>query len=138
MTCAGSRSRGINSALLQGISPKTASKLTLACLHNSLNGYHFLSHIDFQGDQTGFVVLLRQIYHLPLPTALAVARGVELDDNTLAALPIVSLQPGAFAMPIGQLASPYLEHLMQNFSTLFSRIGVPDLPHDFQQYFVGG
>jgi len=31
-----------------------------------------------------------------------------------------------FAMPIGEIVSPYVEHLLQTFSHLFGRIGLPD------------
>jgi hypothetical protein len=31
-----------------------------------------------------------------------------------------------FAMPIGELTSPQVEHLLQTFSFLFGRIGLPD------------
>ena len=126
-------------AALQQVSPRAAFRLKLDCLRNSLNGYHFLSHIDPIGAHTGFVILLRQIYHLPLPAALAVAKGADLQDSTVATLTAsITPKPDGFAMPIGQLVSPYVEHLMQNFSTLFARIGVPDLPHDFQHHLAGG
>ena len=126
-------------AALEEISPKFASRLRVECLRNALNGYYFLSHIDSEGPHTGFVVLLRQIYHLPLPTALAVANGTDLQHDTLSsAISPLTRDPPEFAMPIGQLVSPYLEHLMQNFSTLFARIGIPDLPQDLQRHLAGG
>ncbi|ARK80125.1 hypothetical protein BOC40_06590 [Burkholderia pseudomallei] len=31
-----------------------------------------------------------------------------------------------YALPVAKLASPWIEHLMQNFALLFSRIGVRD------------
>ena len=123
---------------LKGISPRNASNLKRACLRNGLSGYHFLSHIDFEGQHTGFVVLLRQVYHLPIRIALAVARGMETDTNTSTSTIFVTLKPGSFAMPIGQVASPYMEHLMQNFATLFSRIGIPDPPAEFEDHLLKG
>ena len=123
---------------LQDIAPKAASGMKRECLRNSLNGYYFLSHIDPAGDHSGFVVLLRQIYHLPLSAALAVAEGLHLDGAApLAAVATLAQDPDGFAMPIGQLASPYLEHLMQSFAALFARIGVPDLPDEFQTNLTG-
>ena len=35
------------------------------------------------------------------------------------------------ALPIGQVRSPNIEHLMQAFSTLFGRIGLTDLDESY-------
>jgi hypothetical protein len=34
-------------------------------------------------------------------------------------------------MPVGVLSSPFIEHLMQSFSSMFARIGLPDLENEY-------
>src|SRR5262249_11838328 len=100
-------------------------------LKGRLAGFYFVPVIEFDGPDDGFVVLLREVRHLPRAVAGAVGAGLirPLDDSGLATfMPHLSFVGDDFAMPIGQLPSPLTEHVMQSFTMLFSRIGLEDLP----------
>lgn len=100
-------------------------------LKGRLTGFYFLPAVEFNGPDDGFVVLLREVRHLPRMVARAVGAGaaIPLNEPDVAALsPHLSFSPVDFAMPIGQLPSPLIEHVMQSFTMLFSRIGLDDLP----------
>lgn len=97
-----------------------------------LAGYYFLKTIAPDEQETGFVALLREISHLPRGLARLIAGGLEADNHELTEkgewLAYVDFSTDDFAMPLGQLESPHVEHLLQTFSTLFGRIGLPDTP----------
>ena len=102
-------------------------------LDQRLNGYYFLPSVAPKDDQPGYVVLLRQVRHISRDLARRVGAGLTRDEysseygNKPELLGSLSFLQEEFAMPIGALRSPYIEHLMQVFSSLFSRIGLPDL-----------
>jgi hypothetical protein len=98
-----------------------------------LNGYYFLPSIIPDQEAPGHVVLLRQVQHIPRDLAARIGSGLSeeiyaLDCKERAEFSDrLSYAVEKFAMPIGALSSPHVEHLMQVFSTLFVRIGLPDL-----------
>ena len=98
-----------------------------------LLGFYFLSQIEFDGADAGYVVCLRDVRHISRDVAAQVGCGLpkprgetprEIDT-------CLSFAHEDFAMPIGTLPSPLLEHLMQTFSLLFGRIGLADLPDSY-------
>lgn len=96
---------------------------------NQLSGYYFLSNVgDTEFESAfGYVALLREIHHIPRQTAKSIASGVEKPENydsVLQSIPNYSVFD--FSMVVGKVASPWMEHIMQQFSLLFSRIGLPD------------
>lgn len=102
------------------------------CMHQSLAGYYFLPSITPIEDRDGFVVLLREVRHMPRVLAGMMANGLgrdkyasicaEQSDN----IGRLSFRQDDFAQPIGRIRSPEIEHLMQMFALLFTRIGVTD------------
>lgn len=93
--------------------------------------------------QCGYVALLREVKHIPRELALAIASGLDAD----AYLALQQQQPECagrlavgkddFSLPLGILRSPDIEHLMQEFSWLFGRIGIEDLdPIDARSLFI--
>lgn len=112
--------------------PKIRDSLLKELVHQNLGGYYFLSRVEPAGEDTGFVVLLREVQVMSRELAAAVADGIDAkqlaDSPTLAASRPLALDigPGELAMPIAILRSPHIEHLMQTFSYIFSRIGLPD------------
>ncbi len=98
----------------------------------NMTGYYFIPKIDSNGDDLGYVVLMREVRHIPRALAILIARGLDVAtyDQNLSGNPSLAgrlvFDETGFSMPIGQLTSPTLEHLMQNFSLLFTRIGVAD------------
>lgn len=98
---------------------------------NRLVGYYLLRGVPNIHDQSlgDYVALLREIHHMPSPMARRIARGLSKDE-------VVSHPPvtcprfvGAddYSMPIARLKSPWIEHLMQSLTLVFSRVGVEDV-----------
>ena len=121
--------------LARGVANKHSSDrdtLLRELVHHKLNGYYFLPSIAPNGSDQGYVVLLREIRHIPRDLAARIGDGISAEEYAAlcAERPHfgsrLSFEREPFGMPIGLLASPYTEHLMQVFSMLFSRIGLPD------------
>jgi len=112
--------------------PKLRDALLSELVHNNLGGFYFLRSIEPSGSDLGHVVLLREIQSLPRELAHAIADGLSPDvyENMCHSSPSfrhkLSITPDDFSYPLGQLLSPHLEHLLQTFAWLFSRIGLPD------------
>lgn len=114
-------------------SPAKVSDLIRRLSKHSVSGYYFLETIH-PDDSTpsGYVCLLREVATLPKRIAEKIATG--LDATTLAQLnaghqatpPPLTIAIDDLAMPIAQLTSPTIEHILQAFSHLFGRIGISD------------
>lgn len=102
-----------------------------------LNGYYFLPSISPDHPLTGHVVLLRQIQHVPRLLASMICSGLSQEEYSEECkvrpdfIQRLAFGDEDFAMPVGLLKSPYIEHLMQTFSAIFSRIGLPDLDNSY-------
>lgn len=106
---------------------------------NRLNGFYFLPAVTPSEASPGYVVLMRQVRHLGREIAHCMASGVSREEIApIGGTPnSLSFEFEDFAMPVGTLQSPYIEHLMQAFSTLFSRIGLPDLDPNYLEALWG-
>jgi hypothetical protein len=113
--------------------PKLRDAVLKELVSQSLSGYYFLSCVEPQGDDKGYVVLLREVQTMSREVAAAVAEGIDAQQlaasSTLASTRRVALDigPDEIAMPIAALQPPHIEHLMQTFSTIFTRIGLPNI-----------
>lgn len=98
-----------------------------------LNGYYFLETVTSENKPTGYIVLLREVRHIPRELAYWIANGLSKSEYEAAyaqnkeLFGRLSFCEEEVSMPMGLLQSPDIEHLMQVFSFLFSRIGLPDL-----------
>lgn len=98
---------------------------------NKLSGFYLLRDMPMLDDSKGdFVALLREIHHIPSTLAREIVAGLTKDswaqrDQSAASCPRFWGRDD-LAAPVAKLRSPWIEHLMQNFSLLFSRIGVAD------------
>lgn len=98
---------------------------------NNLSGFYLLREMPMLDDTKGdFVALLREIHHIPSALAREMVAGLTKDswlerDESTASCPRF-WGDDDLAAPVAKLRSPWIEHLMQNFSLLFSRIGVAD------------
>jgi hypothetical protein len=112
-------------AVLAGYKRVTSEKLIKDIWSNKLQGYYFLDEIGNteHSSSLGYVVLLREIHHLPANVAKKIALGVDSESPDGDEL---NFSVFDFSQAIGKLKSPWVEHLMQNFSLLFSRIGLTD------------
>lgn len=117
---------------LYGLNDKLSSTLLKELVEHRLNGYYFLPSIDDSHDDPGFVILLREVRHIRDDIARRVANGLELrpweDDSKFDGL---TFGVDKFAMPVGELTSPAVEHVMQTFGQLFGRIGLDDPPKEY-------
>lgn len=113
--------------------PKHLTRLIRELVEHKLQGYYFLREIG-AGPMLGYVGLLREVSFLPRELTKKIAEGVdkaalELSSSRLAAY--LSFDADDFAMPVGQLLSPDIEHLLQSFSLMFGRIGLDNPSPDF-------
>ncbi|UPU34780.1 hypothetical protein M1B72_15160 [Geomonas paludis] len=124
-------------AELRTMNQKMFDKYIGDCMARKLSEYYYLPAIWAGKDEgNGYVVLMRQIQSLPFALADAVAGGLEYPkykamsaENESYRGKLMFQTEDDFAMPIGQLSSPNLEHLMQSFSNLYTRIGLENLPN---------
>jgi hypothetical protein len=121
--------------------PKVASGIVRECVQYRLNSYYFLSSIDPQDEErAGYVVLLREVQTLTPALSHAVVCGLDsvkyeriCSTDPLSAGKL-DFTVDDFAMPISQIQSPNIEHLMQSFAMLFLRIGIEDMNRDYIEH----
>lgn len=95
-------------------------------------GHYFLEKISEEdGYAKGYVCLLREVVTLPRNVAEKLGKG--LDHATHQSLfngevftSGLSISQDDLAMPVIEIGSPTIEHILQSFSQLFGRIGVAD------------
>lgn len=123
--------------------PQSISKRIMAESNQLLTGkmqdFYFIDDVegicgDAQNRQPlGFVALLRDIRTISRELALSIAEGVDpqqlncLKKNDPTTHQLVLGEDG-FSYPVGELISPFVEQLLQNFSILFGRIGTKNIP----------
>lgn len=101
-------------------------------VQNKITGYYFLPAVEEGEDPVEHVVLLRQLQSLPQPIAKAVARGLDVADTSQQDVTgRLSFAKETFAMPVGEVPSPEIEHILQCFSMLYGRIGVTDATTEY-------
>lgn len=116
-------------ASLHEMNSKVSCALIKDLVLQKLSGYYFLPDISDSGSGDGFVILLREVRNIPKDVAERVASGLDEDEaRNGRAGSYLSYACDPFAMPVGELTSPEVEHVMQAFSVLFGRIGVEDFP----------
>lgn len=98
---------------------------------NRMSGFYLLRDMpSLSGNDGNYVALLREIHHIPTALTREIVLGISKEAWT-------SRNAGEMrcprfcatddlAAPVAKLKSPWIEHLMQNFTMLFARIGVVD------------
>jgi len=116
-------------SLLAGKTTITQSILA-ELLGHKLSGYYYLSSIGELTENTslhGYVVVLREVRTIYRETARLIVEGVSKDKiDPSKAYSGVSFDVFDFVYPVAELRSPWVEHLLQVFCTMFGRIGVED------------
>lgn len=111
--------------------PATTECVIKELSKNKLSGFYLLRDMPvLDGTKGDFVALLREIHHIPSTLAREIVAGITKDswlerDESAVSCPRFWGEDD-LAAPVAKLRSPWIEHLMQNFSLLFSRIGVAD------------
>jgi hypothetical protein len=117
---------------------KLVRSLIIECARHRLTGYYFIPSLDSESrDDSGYVVLLRETQYLPPALTTLMAKGLADTEfeilcgrhPDLAGKLAFDLED--FCYPLGKLRSPEIEHLLQEFAYLFSRVGVADLAADY-------
>lgn len=95
-----------------------------------VTGFYFLERLHAGDAPKGYVCLLREINTIPQHIAERLATGISKAEWTEHYASVsrncLSFDKDDFGMPISQIGSPTIEHVMQCFSNLFGRIGLPD------------
>lgn len=95
-------------------------------------GYYLLEALSLDHEfRDGYVCLLREVQTLPRSISERIGRGIDSETyNRLSGEELyhlgLKIPLGSLAMPITEIASPTIEHILQIFSQLFGRIGVAD------------
>jgi len=98
---------------------------------NRLSGFYLLRDMpSVNGQVANSVALLREIHHIPTRLAREIVSGLAKEDwsarhDSTARCPRF-VASDDLAAPVARLKSPWIEHVMQNFTMLFARIGVTD------------
>lgn len=111
---------------------KKVAELVRRLSRHSVLGHYFLETLDPDAQEhKGYVCLLREVSTIPRTVADKLGKG--LDRTTYSSLLAggsygsqLQIPEGDLAMPITEIASPTIEHIMQSFSNVFGRIGVAD------------
>jgi hypothetical protein len=125
------------------ISKRVAAEGTLL-LAGKVQDFHFIDDVDapYGADEPrpgeGFVVCFRDIRAISRIGALEILKGI--DPEKLAKLSKIdfSMQhlcasEEVSVYPTGELSSPFIEQMMQNFSLVFGRIGTKDIPSHYTE-----
>lgn len=96
---------------------KQSKNIFKKLIGQTLAGTYFID--DVAGDGA-HIIKLREIYHLKSSEALNLKVGVRLSTG----VKYNSEKDQSYT--IGEIRSPYIEHIMQKFSELFTRIGIDD------------
>lgn len=122
--------------------PSEVARLLKEVSSHKISDIYFLEAIDREDDKNlGYVVFLGEIERMPMELACKLPLGLDKDS-------CVSVQDGSdsicylsfkfidIAYVLGRIDSPYIEHLIQRFTALFSRIGLPDIKDGYFSYLL--
>lgn len=101
---------------------------------NRLTGYYLLRGMPSLYEDKGrdYVALLREVHHVPRLLVEKIMQGIHKEEWLHVESSGVKKCPAFcgdddYCMPIARMRSPWIEHLMQSWTILFSRIGVEDI-----------
>ncbi|WP_408951128.1 hypothetical protein [Lysobacter sp. Hz 25] len=110
--------------------PKSLSSVVSDLLSHKLTSHYYLESIGNLTESKsdlGYVATLREVRYLPRDIALALADGIIRESAPNPHYSQLNFNCFDFAYPIAQLDSPWVEHFMQAFCTMFGRIGLTDI-----------
>ncbi|PMN52657.1 hypothetical protein BCT31_13885 [Vibrio lentus] len=106
--------------------------LISSIIKNQEASIYFLEQIELDKVLEPYIIDLSDPVSIPFPIALKLLRGINQKsiDNTISQYLTVYKSEISY---ISELRSPYIEHLLQKFSTFYSRIGTEDIEKDAEQ-----
>lgn len=111
---------------------KEVETIVKSLITNNLPSFYYLPSVTDDNENDGYVVLLRESAFLPRKIAKNIARGVDKPTSAGSELGVyLSFECDDFAMPVGKMPSPNIEHVLQTFSYMFGRIGLEDYDDEF-------
>jgi hypothetical protein len=122
---------------IENIAPKLKSNLIKELVEQKLNGFYFFPKIESDGNDLGYVALLREIKYLPSQISYRISEGLSQDDYRTISSDLsikdrlLDFNCSDLAMPVSIIESPFIEHFMQSLTMLFSRIGLQDTSEDY-------
>lgn len=108
--------------------PKIFKNVVKRLYDNTIAGFYYIESIG-ETDKlsaNGYVILLREPHHFSLSVAELIAKGAIEADFRHKTSTVPTYQFFEYACVVSVINSPWIEYIMQNFSLLFSRIGLPD------------
>jgi len=96
-----------------------------------------LGELTEKPSKKGYVVLLREVHHMPREGVMQLIQGISRDKANLTSTRGLCFDCFDFIYPIAELMSPWTEHLMQSFCNLFGRIGVADINKNALHQIIG-
>ncbi|AKO96848.1 hypothetical protein MALG_01672 [Marinovum algicola DG 898] len=115
--------------------PAKISELIKRLSKHAVAGHYLLEYLsDDEENASGYVCLLREVSTIPRFIAERIAEGLdsqthsELIAEADSKVSSLVIDHGDMAMPVSEIASPVIEHILQSFSLLYGRIGIAD-PH---------
>lgn len=110
---------------------RTVHEVVKELMTQKLAGHYYIGAVTPDEAPSCYIALLREATFLPRDLAISIAKGLSCESSEYLRNRqwdrwIKFRTEDDMAMPVGQLPSPYVEHMMQAFSLLFGRIGLPD------------
>lgn len=112
------------------------SSLVSALIKNSENSVYFIEQIYNNEALEPYVIDLTEPISIPLPVAEKLKRGINKKNCNEEDAVYVAVEKGD-ASYVSILKSPYIEQLLQKFSSFYSRIGTEDIGKDAYNYLKG-
>lgn len=94
-----------------------SEKIVDDLISQNLAGYYFIDDITNDG---AHVLKLRDVYHIKSSYALELKNGTRLPNVDYGE------DQNEVSFTVGEIKSPYIEHILQKFTNIFSRIGIDD------------
>lgn len=117
---------------LYALNEKMATGLLKDLVQQKITGYYFLPSVYDSNDDEGYVILMREVNRVTRDCARAIAGGLDQEQAAASGFnDSLDFDRDKFAMPVGELSSPAVEHVLQSFGNLFGRIGLEDLPKKY-------
>lgn len=111
---------------------KEVSALVKELVLGKVPSYYYIPSVTDDNEEEGYVILMRESAFLPRRVARQIACGVDRPLSKSSELEMhLSFLHDDFAMPVGQMPSPNIEHVLQTFSFMFGRIGLEDYSAEF-------
>lgn len=105
---------------------------------NKNQGFYFIECLERGCKQEGYVVDLRSPFLIPSEVAFLISNGIDniIYGKNKDLSNYLFFKDDDLIYSSSTLNSPYIEHLMQSFSQVFTRIGLDDLSEEYIENIV--